>query len=72
LPDDLLNFHYDPVTVAVALGLSEIREHDTFLTTRLDQGILRFVPSARGRAVRVVTEVDGPLFSGMWLSAVSP
>jgi purine nucleosidase len=70
LPDDLLNFHYDPVTVAAALGLPEVHQRETFLITHLDRGLLRFIPSAQGRAVRVVTEVDGPLFSRTWLSAV--
>lgn len=70
LPDDLLNFHYDPVACAVALGwpgavLEEIR-----LQSVLDGGVLRFQPDPEGRPVRVLVDVDGASFAEAWLCAV--
>jgi purine nucleosidase len=55
LPDDLANFHHDPLTVAVATGWPGV----TTETRALD-----------GRDVDLVTGVDGPSFGEHWLSTV--
>jgi len=70
LPDDLLNFQYDPVACAVALGwpgatVEEIRVHPLRMGD-----VLSFQPHPEGRSTRVVLDVDGAAFREMWLSAV--
>ncbi len=55
LPDDLANFHHDPLTVAVATGWPGV----TIGTVELD-----------GRRADLVTGVDGPSFGEHWLSTV--
>jgi inosine-uridine nucleoside N-ribohydrolase len=71
LPDDLLNFHYDPVTCAAALGwpgaVTEVRR----LRTVVDGGVLRCVADGDGRQMTVVTSVDGDAFAEAWLAAVT-
>jgi purine nucleosidase len=68
LPNDLLNFHYDPVTAAVALGWAGGRTEEMRLEPRLTNGLLRFELNANGRPTRVVTEIDGEAFAELWLS----
>jgi inosine-uridine nucleoside N-ribohydrolase len=70
LPDDLLNFHYDPVACAVAVGWpgATIEEHR--LRPVLDGDTVRFQPDPDGRQTRILTSVDGPAFTESWLSAV--
>lgn len=70
LPDDLLNFHYDPVTCAVAAGWQGAVEVEMSLRTSVHEGVLRFVPDPNGRETTVVTDVDGDAFAQTWLSAV--
>jgi purine nucleosidase len=70
LPDDLLNFHYDPVACAVALGWSGATIEDLRLRPRWQDGVLSFQPHLEGRSTRVVLEVDGVAFRETWLSAV--
>jgi purine nucleosidase len=55
LPDDLANFHHDPLTVAVATGWPGV----TTEQVRLD-----------GRDVELVVDVDGPAFDEHWLTTV--
>ena len=55
LPDDLANFHHDPLTAAVATGWPGV----TIGNLELD-----------GRRVDLVTGVDGPSFGEHWLSTV--
>ena len=55
LPDDLANFHHDPLTVAVAAGWPGV----TIEASSLD-----------GRYVNLVVDVDGPAFGEEWLSTV--
>lgn len=70
LPEDLVNFHWDPVTCAVALGWSgattEVRE---LVPVREHDG-LRFEAQSGGRHTRVVTSIDGPALAETWLHAV--
>lgn len=70
LPDDLLNFHYDPVACAVALGWSGAVTTEMRLRTMYQDGNLRFQPEPRGRFMRVVTDADGEAFRETWLSMV--
>jgi purine nucleosidase len=70
LPDDLLNFQYDPVACAVALGWSGAMVESMRLRTVHRDGVLSFQPQREGRSTRVVLEVDGAAFGEAWLSAV--
>jgi purine nucleosidase len=70
LPDDLLNFQYDPVACAVALGWSGATVEDMRLRTLQRDGALFFQPHPDGRSIRVVLDMDGAAFREMWLSAV--
>ena len=70
LPDDLLNFHYDPVTCAVALGWPGATKSVRRLRPVLTGDVLRCQPDERGREVTVVSAVDGEMFAEEWLRAV--
>lgn len=70
LPDDLLNFHYDPVTCAVALGWNGATVEEHHLRTDFDGDTLRFRPDRGGPLTRVVTGIDGTTFSETWIIAV--
>jgi hypothetical protein len=71
LPDDLLNFHYDPLACAVAAGWDGARVEELELRTHKEEGVLAFPEEPGGRKTRVVTEVDGPRFEEEWLRAVA-
>jgi len=70
LPDDLLNFHFDPVACAVAVGWPGAVVEEARLRAVLEDGVLRFQPDPAGRPTRVVVDLDGPAFSEAWLTAV--
>lgn len=70
LPDDLVNFHYDPVTCATALEWGGVAKESRRLRAVMDGELLRLQDDESGRAVEVVTRVDGEAFSASWLSAV--
>ena len=70
LPDDLLNFQYDPVACAVALGWSGATVEDIRVRTLRMDDVLSFQPHSEGRSTRVVLDVDGAAFRERWLSAV--
>jgi purine nucleosidase len=70
LPDDLLNFHYDPLACAVAVGWPGVAVEDRWLRPVMEGPVLRLVPDPRGRLVHVVVDVDGEAFGETWLSAV--
>lgn len=70
LPDDLVNFQWDPVTCAVAMGWPGVLIEEMALLTVLDGDLLRFLPAEAGRRVRVVTGVDCVDFAAIWLAAV--
>ena len=72
LPDDLLNFHYDPLACAVAVGWDGARVEELELGAREEDGVLAFPEEPGGRKTRVVTAVDGPRFEEEWLRAVVP
>lgn len=70
LPDDLLNFHHDPVTCAVALGWSGAVVEEMRLEPALDGEVLRWGSDQEGQLRRVVVGLDGEGFTDTWLSAV--
>jgi inosine-uridine nucleoside N-ribohydrolase len=70
LPDDLLNFQYDPVACAVAAGWSGATVEPTRLTAIVEEHVLRFERDADGHPARVVTSFDVDAFRELWLAAV--
>jgi hypothetical protein len=70
LPDDLLNFQYDPVACAVALGWSGAPVGEVRLRPVRRDGVLSFKPDPEGRSIGVVLEVDGAAFRETFLSKV--
>ncbi len=71
LPDDLVNFHWDPLTAAVALGWPGAGTERLRLTpAHTPGGNLVFEPDPAGRPATVVTRVDAAAFAETWLSAI--
>jgi len=71
LPDDLLNFHWDPAACALALGWDCVESQEAALTTVVDDGVLRFVRDKSGFPARILTRVDNDAFSERWIEAVA-
>jgi purine nucleosidase len=69
LPDDLVNFHFDPVACAVATGWDGVRLRTEHLATSVEDGVLHWRRGS-GPSVEVVAEVDGAAFTEHWLAAV--
>jgi purine nucleosidase len=70
LPDDLVNFHWDPVTAAVAAGWDGAAVEARVLTCVVTDGVARFVDDPRGRPVTVVTAIDGAAFADLFLARI--
>ena len=70
LPDDLLNFHHDPLACAVALGWDGVTVEEVPTGLEVRGGRLLMTRQAGARPLRVVTAVDGPAFEEAWLAAV--
>ncbi len=70
LPDDLLNFHYDPVACAVAVGWSGAVVEEQPLSPTLNGKLFRWQPDQAGRRSRVLVDLDGQRFTETWLAAV--
>jgi inosine-uridine nucleoside N-ribohydrolase len=74
LPDDLANFHHDPLAAAVAAGWDGVTiEHTILRTVMGEHGRLeRAGPDDPGaRRVELVVGVDGPAFAAHWLDTVT-
>jgi purine nucleosidase len=71
LPDDLLNFHHDPLACAAAAGWGGATVEELRIVSTTHDGILQFQPADDGRPTRVVTDVDSSGFSAAWLTAVT-
>jgi len=70
LPDDLLNFQYDPLACAVAAGWQGATVTELPVATRLEDGLLHLSIEDGAETLRVVTAVDSAAFDGAWLDAV--
>lgn len=71
LPDDLINFHHDPLACAIALGWREGVEIETVrLKLDIRDGSLYETPDADGIPVRLVTKVDAQAFNEFWVTVV--
>lgn len=74
LPDDLANFHHDPLTAAVAAGWTGATVSPTPLRPMAGDEAGRWERTAAddpaGRLVQLVVEVDGPAFAEHWLTTV--
>ena len=67
LPDDLLNFQYDPAACAVALGQIRATVEDTAVRVRPDGALDR---DPTGHPVRLVTTLDGTAFNDHWVDTI--
>jgi len=70
LPDDLLNFQYDPVACAIAAGWQGATIENVRLRAVLEHDVLRFEPDERGRPTNVVVDIDADDFTERWFAAV--
>jgi purine nucleosidase len=70
LPDDLLNFHYDPLACAVALGWDGVKIEAIPTHLELRNERLWMTRRSGEPPLSVVSEVDGPRFEEAWLRAV--
>ncbi|MDQ3327227.1 MAG: nucleoside hydrolase [Chloroflexota bacterium] len=71
LPNDLLNFQYDPLACAVALEWDGVRVEPLKLAARMEGSMLTFPRDPEGRPTCVAVAVDGPRFEEAWLAAVA-
>jgi purine nucleosidase len=70
LPEDLLNFQYDPLACAVAAGWSGVEISELGVALSDDGALLRMELDERASPMRIVTDVDAESFSDVWLEAV--
>jgi inosine-uridine nucleoside N-ribohydrolase len=70
LPDDLVNYHHDPLACAVAVGWDGARVEEARLSPVMQNGVLSLVESPDGRPIRTVTAVDADAFAERWLQAI--
>jgi purine nucleosidase len=63
LPDDLVNFHHDPLTVAVALGWLSATVERQRLMPYMENDVMSFDASDDGREIDVCTGVDAAAFT---------
>jgi purine nucleosidase len=71
LPDDMVNFLYDPLACATAVGWTGVTVSPLRLSWGRDtHGQLREWLDSAGKPFRVVTGVDGHQFHAVWLNAV--
>ena len=67
LPDDLLNFQFDPAACAVALGWPGATVEDTAVRLTPDGAVAR---DPAGYPVRLLTVLDGAAFNSHWLDTI--
>jgi purine nucleosidase len=70
LPDDLLNFQYDPLACAVAMGWEGATVEEVPVAARLAEGLLHLSIEDGAPLRRIVTDVDADAFDAAWLDAV--
>ncbi|BDF45834.1 MAG: nucleoside hydrolase [Eisenbergiella sp.] len=73
LPSDLCNFHYDPLTVAIASGYEHIKSEDIRIRFSAGEAGEEYVLQevSEGNPVRVITDVDTEAFNRDWLAVVT-
>ena len=71
LPDDLLNFHYDPLTCAAAVGWDGIETCGLSISLDNRGGFVLMRRDPNGVPVRFATAVDGTRFNRYWLDVVT-
>jgi hypothetical protein len=72
LPDDLVNFLWDPVTAAVAVGWPGAEVVELRLLPHVRDDVLSFEQTPDGDQTRVVLDIDAPAFNEVWLQCVAP
>jgi inosine-uridine nucleoside N-ribohydrolase len=72
LPDDLLNFHHDPLACTVALGWDGVTIEELPLKLEMQDSYPVLRVADDGVRLPVVTEVDGERFNQFWLDSVAP
>ena len=70
LPGDLVNFHWDPVTCAVAVGWPGAELAERIVRPRLQGGVLDFRDDPEGRPTTVTVDIDSDAFGERWLRCV--
>jgi inosine-uridine nucleoside N-ribohydrolase len=70
LPDDLVNFHWDPVTCAVAAGWSGARIEEFRLSTEMAGEVMQFREAPQGRPARAVLNIDADEFRERWMCGI--
>jgi inosine-uridine nucleoside N-ribohydrolase len=70
LPDDLVNFHWDPVAAAVAVGWPGVTLEERSLAPELLDDVLVFRPTDHGTVARVAVNIDAPAFEEVWLRKI--
>lgn len=70
LPDDLVNFHHDPLAVAVAFGWPSATVERMRLMPFIENGVMCFDRSSAGREIDVCTSVDAPAFTSTLIAAL--
>ena len=70
IPDDLLNFHHDPLACAVAAGWDGVIVEEMSLSSTFQDGWLSLTADPAGRPMRVARQVDSERFARDWLHAV--
>jgi len=71
IPKDIINFQYDPLTVAVALGWDGVEIKELPLIVEEKDKVLRERIDKTGKIFKVATKVDGMRFSEFWLDQVA-
>ncbi len=70
LPGDLVNFHWDPVTCAVAVGWPGVELSERVIAPRVEDGVLDFRDDPGGRPTGVTEGIDAAAFAETWLRCV--
>jgi inosine-uridine nucleoside N-ribohydrolase len=72
IPEDLINFHYDSLACAIAIGWNEgVKIKNIPLRFQIREGFLEEIQDKNGKLVKVVTDIDGDAFNRYWLETVT-
>lgn len=71
IPKDIINFQYDPLTAAIALGWDGAHIEELPLIIVEKDNILHELIDNSGKIIKVVSKVDGMKFNKFWLSRVT-